>query len=46
MTVKNNAISRVINQGGFGCIFYPSSLVKKKQNEIVTQEARSMFQNL
>ena len=25
MTVKNNAvISRVINQGGFGCIFYPS----------------------
>jgi serine/threonine protein kinase len=31
MTVKNNAaISRVINQGGFGCIFYPSLPCKKE----------------
>jgi serine/threonine protein kinase len=31
MTVKNNAaISRVINQGGFGCIFYPSLSCKKE----------------
>jgi serine/threonine protein kinase len=27
---KNNAISRVINQGGFGCIFYPSLPCKKE----------------
>ena len=31
MTVKNNAaVSRVINQGGFGCIFYPSLSCKKE----------------
>ena len=31
MTVKNRAaISRVINQGGFGCIFYPSLPCKKE----------------
>ena len=31
MTVKNRAaISRVINQGGFGCIFYPSPPCKKE----------------
>lgn len=31
MKVKNNAaISRVINQGGFGCIFYPSLPCKKE----------------
>ena len=30
MTVKNHAISRVINQGGFGCIFYPSLPCKKE----------------
>jgi hypothetical protein len=30
MTVKNNAISRVINQGGFGCIFHPSLPCKKE----------------
>jgi serine/threonine protein kinase len=27
---KNHAISRVINQGGFGCIFYPSLPCKKE----------------
>jgi hypothetical protein len=31
MKVKNNAvISRVINQGGFGCIFHPSLPCKKE----------------
>ena len=31
MTVKNKtAVSRVINQGGFGCIFYPSLPCKKE----------------
>jgi len=30
MTVKNHAISKVINQGGFGCIFYPSLPCKKE----------------
>ena len=30
MTVKNHAISRVINQGGFGCIFHPSLPCKKE----------------
>ena len=27
---KNNAVSKVINQGGFGCIFYPSLPCKKE----------------
>jgi serine/threonine protein kinase len=27
---KNRAVSRVINQGGFGCIFYPSLPCKKE----------------
>ena len=42
--MKND--SKVINQGGFGCIFYPSLPCKKEQNQINSQHKEEYVSKL
>jgi hypothetical protein len=42
--MKND--SKVINQGGFGCIFYPSLPCKKEQEQINAEQAKEYVSKL